>query len=113
MGAMSRILKSYVITYEQNGVSQMKHLVSREDYDNIIKPLQRIIDTLEGDNKGRSTIASTKLKEALKDMFCDVDSCFPENCPLHDSITTGVLSLPEHQGGGHKVAWVLIHKGNQ
>ena len=52
---MSRILKSYVITYEQNGVSQVKHLVSREDYDNIIKPLQRIIDTLEGDNKGRST----------------------------------------------------------
>jgi hypothetical protein len=105
MGAMSRILKSYVITYEQNGVSQVKHLVSRQDYDNIIKPLQHIIDTLEGDNKGRSTKASTKIKEALKDMFCEVDSCFPENCPLHDSTTTGVLFLTEHQGGGHKVSW--------
>lgn len=104
----SRILKSYHIQYLANGFIQKKYLVSKDDWDNIIKPIKKAITIIEDDNKGKENIQSKLLKDSLKIMYGDYTKCFPEGSPFHDSIKTGYLELLAHQGGKHPVKWIEI-----
>jgi hypothetical protein len=104
----SRVLGCYQITYASNGFIQDKQLVSKEDWDNILKPIKKAISIIEDDNKGKQNEQSRLLKESLKLMFGNYNICFPEGSPLHLSIKSGFLSLTEHQGGDHKVSWKRV-----
>jgi hypothetical protein len=104
----SRVLGCYKITYASNGFIQDKQLVSKENWDNILKPIKKAISIIEDDNKGKQNEQSKLLKESLKLMFGDYNICFPEGSPLHLSIKSGFISLPEHQGGDHKVSWKRV-----
>jgi hypothetical protein len=104
----SRVLGYYQITYASNGFIQDKQLVSKEDWDNILKPIKKAISIIEDDNKGKQNEQSKMLKESLKIMFGDCNICFTEGSPLHLSIKSGLISLPEHQGGDHKVSWKRV-----
>lgn len=104
----SRVLGFYRITYASNGFIQDKQLVSKEDWDNILKPIKKAISIIEDDNKREQNEQSKLLKESLKIMFGDYSICFPECSPLHLSIKSGFISLPEHQGGEHKVSWKRV-----
>jgi hypothetical protein len=104
----SRVLGYYQITYASNGFIQDKQLVSKEDWDNILKPIKKAISIIEYDNKGKQNEQSKLLKESLKIMFGDYTICFPEGSPLHLSIKSGFISLSEHQGGDHKVSWKCV-----
>jgi hypothetical protein len=104
----SRVLAYYQVTYASNGFIQDKQLISKEDYDNILKPLKKAISIIEDDNKGKQNEQSRLIKESLKLMFGDYNICFPEGSPLHLSIKSGFISLPQHQGGDHKVSWKRV-----
>lgn len=105
----SRVLGCYQITYASNGFIQDKQLISKDDWNNILKPIKNAISIIEDDNKGKQNKQSKLLKESLKLMFGDYNICFPEGSPLHLSIKSGFISLPEHQGGNHKVNWKRVH----
>lgn len=104
----SRVMAVYKITYHQNGFIQEKRLISREDMDNILKPIKNAISIIEDDNKGKQSEESKLLRNSLKIMFGSPDTCFAEGGLLYDSIKTGFISLPENQGGNHKVTWEQI-----
>lgn len=101
-----RVLAKYKITYS-NGFIQNKNLVSAEDWNNIIKPIKKAISIIEDDNKGKENQQSKLLKSSLNLMFENINICFPEQSPLHNSIKTGLLELGEYQGN-HKVLWKRI-----
>lgn len=100
-----RILGKYEITYERNGFTQIKQLISKDDYGTILKPLLKIITLIEDDNKGRENKESKLLKESLKLMFGNYKDCFVEGSAMHTSLKNGIISLPPQQGGDHKVSW--------
>lgn len=104
----TRIIKKYQIEYLNNGFTQVKTLVKREDWEEILKPTKHMISILESDNKGKETLESKQLKKVLKSLFEDYGICFPENSPLDKSIKTGILSLPITQGGDHPVKWKVF-----
>lgn len=103
----SRILGSYQITYANNGFAQEKHLVSEEDWNNILSPIKNAISIIEDDNNRKENEESRLLKSSLKVMFGDYNSCFIVGSPLHESIKTGVLSGGKYQGD-HNVSWVKL-----
>lgn len=105
-----RVIKSYKITYLENGFVQFKSLVSTDDWKEILKPLSRIITTLEEENKGRKTAQSKKLRVILKELFGDTAHCFIDGSPLHKSIQSGVISLTEVNGRNHPVKWEVTTK---
>lgn len=102
---MKRIIGSYKITYNNSGISQLKNLVSKDDWDNVLKPIKNAISIIEDDNKGRQNDQSKLLRESLKLMFGDIDVCFKEGSPMYESIKSGFITLPYQQGGSHKVTW--------
>ena len=104
----TRILCSYNVTYLSNGFVQVKHIVSRDDWEIILKPIKKAIAMIEDENNGRQNYHSKLLKDNLKSMFDDYNNCYPVGCPLYLSLKTGILSLPKHQGGEHKVSWKKI-----
>lgn len=89
----SRIIGRYMITYH-NGVTQEKDLISHTDYENIVKPLQDQIHDLETEKKDKE---AGELKRQLKQMFGD--NWFTDKSPIYEALKTGVLSLPQTQGG--------------
>lgn len=104
----TRILCSYNVTYLSNGFVQVKHIISRDDWEIILKPIKKAIAMIEDENNGRQNYHSKLLKDNLKSMFGDYNNCYPVGCPLYLSLKTGILSLPKHQGGDHKVHWKKI-----
>lgn len=93
-----RIQGKYKIVYE-NGFKQQKNLISNKDYLEIVRPLSNIAATLEIDKKTRSEARS--LKKVISSLFGE--EWFTDESPLFNAIKTGTLSLPESQGGNHKV----------
>lgn len=83
-----KILGIYKITYD-DGLSQIKNLISHEEY----------LKTFE--------LEYEKGKKLRKQLFGDY--WFTDKSPLFLAISTGVLSLPSHQGGDTKC---LIEKIN-
>lgn len=102
----SRILGQYQVSYT-NGFIQDKNLIKRSDWEEILKPLKKVISIIEADNKDKENEESMLIKQSLKVMFGDYNNCFAEGNLLHQSMTTGFISLPENQGGNHKVTWKI------
>jgi len=97
----------YEITYT-NGFKQQKILVSNENYNDLLKPLDKAINIIEDNNNKKPTNQSISLKNTLNFLFEDYKIFMTEDSPLGKSIKTGILSLPQIQGGEHNVKWRKI-----
>jgi len=102
----NRVLGYYEVTYHSDNITQKKQLIKKSDWDDILKPILKIISIIEDNNKGKQNDLSKSLKESLKIMFDDYNVCFPEGSPLHLSIKTGILSMGNF--GDYKVSWKLL-----
>ena len=95
MDTSSRIIGRYRMTYK-NGMVQEKDLISHSDYVNIIKPYNdKIYDLI----KEKLDNEADLLKAELNSMFGS--EWFTDASPLFEASKTGILSLPENQGGNH------------
>jgi len=94
----SKIKATYRIEYS-NGMVQYKNLITDEDYQRIIKPIDSAVGQLNIHKEYSSQVHS--LKKTIKDLFGD--EYFTDVSPLFLAIKTGKLILPESQGGEHKV----------
>lgn len=89
----------YKITYPTVGVTQYKRVISHYNYLNDIKPSYDEIDALETakkdkeENKKKASLIKKRLKATYS------DSWFTDKSPYWDAIKSGILVLPEHQGG--------------
>lgn len=105
----TKTLGKYKITYK-NGFIQYKDLISYNDYETIIKPSNdKILDLeylLSAKNKKEISSKIHSIKQELKQQFGD--NWFLDKSPLYDAIKTGILSLPSHQGGDHKIKVELV-----
>lgn len=95
-----RSLGLYEIEYANN-IKQHKTLISKEDYELILRPIEKIITTIKDDNGGKSNKQTELLKESLKEIFGNYDPYFVVGSPLYAAMKTGTLSLPPQQGGEH------------
>ena len=93
------ILGTYKIEYE-GGVIQIKNLISKELYTNVICPISDVIDFLERKNKGKKTPETKKLQSFINETFGEL--IFTDDSPLFLAIETGVIKLHKNQGGNHK-----------
>ena len=94
----SKILGQYKITYHC-GITQIKNLISHQDFVDTIKPKQQAIYDLEclKENKKANEHKIKQIKNELKEMFSD--NYFTDKSPLFEAHLTGLLALPEHCGG--------------
>ena len=90
---LSRIIGRYIITYER-GVKQEKDLIKHDDFERIIKPLQSRIYDLELVKRDKE---AGELKRLLMLMFGN--TWFTDESPIYKAKETGILILPESQGG--------------
>lgn len=103
----------YQITY-QNGLNQVKSLISHDDYLNVIRPLEIEIDCLKSTikNKSKDKKEMDKKQELhllkLKRNSYFSGDYFTDKSPFYEAIETGVLELPESQGGSQKCTVALI-----
>lgn len=99
------------LTYA-NGISQVKLLITQEDYNSIIKPILDNIAELEAQRSGinkkskRYKEISEKLRE-LKKPISELGEFFTSESPLglalHTRSIPKILILPPQQGGRHFV----------
>lgn len=99
------------LTYA-NGISQVKLLITQEDYKSIIKPILDNIAELEAQRSGinkkskRYKEISEKLRE-LKKPISELGEFFTSESPLglalHTRSIPKILILPPQQGGRHFV----------
>ena len=89
----NKILSYYNVTYK-NGVTQKLGLISHNDYVGIIKPTNDKIYEFEllGD-----FLNVSKLKKSMHEMFGDM--WFTDKSPIYSALETGVMILPQSQGG--------------
>lgn len=94
------------ITYPDHNIIQYKNLVKREEYENLIKPIQSLISNLDSiiaglnKKKHKETIQLYEdHKSRLKNVLSDIGEFFIDDSPLGKSISTGIMELPEYQGG--------------
>ena len=103
----------YQITYE-SGLNQLKSLISHDDYLNIIRPLEIEIDFLKSTIKKKSKDKKELDKKQelhllkLKRNSLFSGDYFTDKSPLYEEIETGILNLPEAQGGSKKCTVALI-----
>lgn len=102
---MSRTLGHYKITYE-SGITQTKHLISHEDYLNIIKPTQLLIYQYSLVDRDNPIIS--QLKQTLDKLF--TEHWFTDQSPLWRAHSTKNLILPDTQGGTKKCLVINIGK---
>lgn len=113
---MSYIIATYKITYLDYNISQLRNLVLHEDFIKYYKPIKDKIYCLEeqlyglNKKKHKDKIISIEteiqfLKNKLKKEFGDF---FTTKSPLFESIDSGILVLPECQGGQHRVEFKRI-----
>lgn len=104
----------YKITYS-NGLSQIKRLISHDDYINIIRPLEIEIDLLKSTIKKKSKDKKDLAKKQelyqlkLKRNGYFEGDYFTDKSPLYDAIKTGILILPKSQGGSQQCSIELIY----
>ena len=107
---MLNILGKYRITY-YNSVVQEKNLIKQSDYENIIKPKQLeayqfefeatgLIKIGKKDEASVLTKKASEIKKEIKSMFGE--QYFTNESALGNAINSGILSLPETQGGDTK-----------
>lgn len=92
-----KIKGEYLIIYA-NGISQNKYLISTEDYNEVVKPLDKVVGHLQ---LFKGTEGSVKeIKKTIKGLFGE--EYFTDSSPLFDAIKSGYLDLPVSQGGRTK-----------
>lgn len=101
----------FKLTYA-NGISQVKLLITQEDYKSIVKPILDNIAELEAQRSGinkkskRYKEISEKLRE-LKKPISELGEFFTSESPLglalHTRSIPKILILPPQQGGRHFV----------
>jgi hypothetical protein len=108
---MKMTLGKYKITYDC-GTTQEKDLIDHDDYLNIIKPKEKRIYELScvpKDDPGKEE-ANREMNALKKEVFELVgDSWFTNQSPLFEASKTGILSLPETQGGNKKCSVIQIN----
>lgn len=103
----------YQITYS-NGLNQLKSLISHDDYLNVIRPLEIEIDFLKSTVKKKSKDKNEMAKKQelhllkLKRNSYFSGDYFTDKSPFYEAIETGILNLPEAQGGAQKCTVALI-----
>jgi len=89
-------MKKYKITYH-NGISQVKNLISHDDFLNDIKPTYDLIYELEVEKKMKDVFYH---KKRLTNTYGH--EWFTDKSPLFFAIQSGILELPSTQGGKSK-----------
>lgn len=102
-----KTLGRYQITYGC-GVTQQKDLIEHDDYVNIIKPTR--VEIMELDMK---TPQSNNIKKKIKKLKNELletfgDNWFTNQSPIYGALDTGILSLPNAQGGDHRCELKLL-----
>jgi len=101
---MKQSLGFYRVEYLDNKVAQIKELISQEDY-NRYKELNQLKSELQiklkGGKKGKNN--DPVLVQQLKDIQTELKEYsrpyFVVGSPMYNGIETGILSLPDSQGG--------------
>jgi len=111
---MNKILGTYQITY-QRGITQIKNLISHDDYVNIIRTNKKRISELE-DLLEKKNINKKEIREQIQQCNSSIKDVvgsgewFTDGSPLYGAFKTGILSLPKHQGGDTKCKVELINE---
>ena len=92
----TKILGVYKISYD-NGATQIKNMISHDDFVNVYKVAQERIYELEKANKFKETASSKQLKKEMKYFFGP--EWFTDKSPLFDAYKTGKMYLSPWQGG--------------
>ena len=95
----TKILGVYRITFD-NGVSQIKNLISHDDFLNVYKVTQDKIYDLEKENKFKPTNITKKLKSDLIEYFGA--EWFTDKSPIFKAIKKGHIAVD-----GYGKAWGL------
>lgn len=103
----NKAIAKYKITYEKNGFVQYKWLIPS---DNSVKSKQDEVLELEYSlNKHNRPEVLSKIAAIKKQQKEDYgEQHFTDKSYYWDAIQTGVISLPQHQGGNHKCKVELI-----
>lgn len=103
----NKAIAQYRITYERNGFVQYKWLIPS---DNTIKAKQNEILELEYSlNKHNRQEVNSKIAAIKKQLKEDYgEQYFTDKSYYWEAVTTGVISLPKHQGGDHKCKIELV-----
>jgi hypothetical protein len=104
------------ITYAANGVTQTKEVIPHDTFLSVIKPSKERLYLLEGElsNKQLKLTEAERLSrkaeiETLRQTLAPFASPFcTDQSPIYMALGTGILSLPENQGGDHKVSISVI-----
>mgnify|MGYP003636662248 CR=1 FL=1 len=99
-------MKKVDITYK-NGFKQIRNVVLQSEFECIIKPKRDLIYTLENVevNKKKAHALAKKLKHQLKEKYGEF---ITTKSPMYYAIESGILNLPECQGGNHKISIKFI-----
>jgi len=110
---MKTSLGFYEIVYNQ-GTKQVKELIGRDDYE-VYKTLSDkkndITSKMKGSKKKeRDPELMKELSEVTKELKNFSFPFFVVGSPIYDAIETGILSLPESQGGDTHITVTKIDK---
>ena len=88
-----RKIKTYEIVWDSNGFKQIKTIVTKEDWENLVKPIKNAIDYIKDGNRGgKDNSHSICLKNTLKDMFGKHD-LYLEGSPMDIACKTGIYDV--------------------
>lgn len=90
------VLAKYKIRYS-SGIEQVKNLVKQEDYDQFQNQVSILVKDSEPKNKKANEVEIKRLTNEFKSLHGD--EYFTTGSPLGVAIHSGLLVLPEHQGG--------------
>ena len=90
-------LKTFELHWVDSNCTQIKHMISHEDYLSVIKPIKELIYILEVDKSIDSSIKILELKTELKRFK---EPWFTDKSPIAKAIETGFL---ENQYGRYKL----------
>lgn len=100
------VLGKFKIIYS-NGVNQEKILISQEEYKNTIKPKLEEIIKLESEliGLGKKNKRRVEIEDSIKKIedSINIGEFFTSESPLGKALTTGILVLPNCQGGNQHV----------
>lgn len=113
---MKTSLGFYGIVYNQ-GTKQVKELIGRDDYE-VYKVLSDKKNDLTSKMKGskkkeRDPELIKELSEVTKELKVFSFPFFVIGSPIYDAIETGILSLPESQGGDTHITVTKIDTPNK
>lgn len=100
----------YEITYHNKNFKQVFNLITKEQYETMVKPRHMAINNIESSDKFTKEEKKQKvniIKKQLIEEFGTYDLVVIGS-PIHQAIDTGIVSLPNHQGGDHPVSIVKI-----